>query len=250
MGWLGSILVALLTGGLGLLAAGLVMNACVAWYRVSHFEGKAGYAVVTVALLGGIAGFVVGLATARVVGTGFLGSLGIASGAVMLLALLSAAVARALADVPPTIDGQELTLEIEVRLPAGATVGTGSEPYFHLHSVVRRTARKSGRGEIRPTEARLEDGRWIVPGSAHLFTGRGMRSIGIVLPGQEPFGFLVPLPARPKPAHEAWSDWFPRPKPPNPPWPDSKPSFRFRVRRIGEAAAPDPATAPEAPPCP
>lgn len=237
MGWPGSILVALLSGGLGLLAAGLVMSACVGWYRVSHFEGKAGYAVVAVALLGGIAAFVVGLAVARLTGAGFPGTLGIASGIIVLLALLSAAVARALADVPPTTDGQELTLEIEVRLPTGATIATDGESYIHLHSVVRRVARKSERGELRSAEARLSDGRWIVPGSAYLFTGRGMRSIGIVLPGQEPFGFLVPLPARPKPVHEAWSDWFPRPKAPNPPWPDSKPSFRFRVRRMGGAPA-------------
>ncbi len=238
MGWLGSILVALLAGGLGLVAAGLVMSACVGWYRVSHFEGKAGFAVVAVALLGGIAGLIVGLVTARVVAGGFLEGLGISSAIVLAAAGLSAGIARLLADIPPAIGGRELMLEIEVRLPVGAgppPASGGGKSYFHLHSVVRHVARKSLLGELRLSEARLADGRWIVPGSVHVFTERGKRSLGIVIDGQTPFGFLVPLPARPKPAHEAWSGWLPRPRPPSPPWPDTKASFRFRVQRIGVA---------------
>jgi len=243
MGWLGSILVAVLTGGLGLLAAGLVMNLCVGWYRVSHFEGKAGYAVVAVALLGGIAGLVLGLVVARLApgSLGSLGVLGTAFGIVILAGALSAAIARALADIPPTIDGKELTLEVEVRLPRGASVSPRGESYLHLHSVVRGVARRSRLGELRPAEARLEDGRWIVPGSAHVFTERGLRSLGIVLSGQAPFGFTVPLPARPRPGNETWSEWLPRPRVPDPPWPDSKPSFRFRVRRVCDSPSPFPA---------
>lgn len=240
MGWLASIVVAVLSGGVGLLAAGLVMSACVGWYRVSHFEGKAGFAVVGVALLGGIAGLIVGLVTARAVSAGgmvgFSKALGISSAIVLAAAGLSAAVARLLADIPPVIDGRELMLDVEIRLPAGASPpppdGKGKS-YFHLHSVVRHVARKSLMGEL--SEARLADGRWTVPGSVHVFTERGKRSLGIVLDGQPPFGFLVPLPARPKPAHEAWSEWLPRPRPPSPPWPDTNASFRFRVRRIGVA---------------
>jgi hypothetical protein len=46
MGWPASLLVALLSGALGLVVGGLVMNACVGSCRVSDFEGKAGCAVV------------------------------------------------------------------------------------------------------------------------------------------------------------------------------------------------------------
>lgn len=242
MGWLASILVALLTAGAGLLAAGVAMNACVGWYRVSSFEGKAGYAVVTVALLGGIAGLVVGLVTARLAPSGGLGgfarSVGIAWALVGGAALLAAGIARALADVPPTLDGHGLRLEVEVRLPVDAKVpraDADGESYFHLHSVVRRTARKSVRGDLRLAEARVEDGRVVVPGSAPLFTQRGGRSIGFRIQGLEPFGFLVPLPTRPGPANEAWSAWGPRPPPPDV-WPDTRPSYRFRVQRIVGAA--------------
>jgi len=242
MAWPTSILIAFLSGALGLFAGGLVMYACVGWYRISSFEGKSGYAVMAVALLGAIAGLIVGLVTARMVSpggmVGFLKGLGIASGIVLVAAGAAAGIARALADIPPTIDGQELRLEVEIRLPVDVKARPGSgggESYLHLHSVVRRVARKSLLGELRAADARLEDGRWIVPGSVHVFTERGSRSLGIVVAGQPPFGFIVPLPARPTRAREAWSEWGPRPPPPNPPWPDTRPSFRFRVQRIGEA---------------
>jgi hypothetical protein len=40
------------------------------------------------------------------------------------------------------------------------------------------------------------------------------------------------LPGRPDPDHEQWSDWGPQPRGDQPPWPDSQPSYRFRVQRI------------------
>ena len=242
MGWLASLLVALLSAGVGLFAAGFVMNACVGWYRVSSFEGKAGYAVVAVALLGGIAAFVVGLVTARLAPTGgfagFARSVGIAWALVLGAALLAMGLARALADIPPTLDGVPLRLEVEVRLPVDVKVApaaTDGASYVHLHSVVRRTARKSVQGDLRLADARHEDGRVVVPASAPLFTQRGARSLGFKVEGLEPFGFLVPLPRRPSRAHEAWSEWGPRPRPPNV-WPASKPSYRFRVQKVMGAA--------------
>lgn len=240
MGWPASILVALLAGALGVFAAGLVMYACVGWYRISSFEGKSGYAIVAAAFLGGVAALILGLVTARMMPpggmAGFLRGLGVSWAIVVSVALLSAGIARALADIPPTIDGCELMLEVEIRLPVGADavpVGDERASYFHLHSVVRGVARKSLLGRLRPADARLVDGRRVVPGSVHVFTERGLRSVGIVIAGGPPFGFIVPLPARPKRAHEAWSEWGPRPPPPKPPWPDTRPSFRFRVQKIG-----------------
>lgn len=226
MGWFAILLVTFMTGALALVAAGFVMSACVGWYRISSFEGKSGYAVVSVAILGGFGGLILGFLIAR---TGDGSLVGIAWGAVLLAAGVAAAVARALADVPPTIGGQELTLDVEIRLPEGAS---GDVADLQLHSVVRAVARKSERGELRPAEARLEEGRRVVPGSAHVFTGRGLRMVSVQIGDEPRFGFQVPLPARPRPRHEEWSEWLPRPVPPNPPWPPSKPSLRFRVRRI------------------
>jgi hypothetical protein len=245
MSWPASLAVALLTGVLGLVAAGYVMSLCVRWYRISSFEGGSGYAVIGVALVGGVAGTVLGLVVARMVAgegfSGFLKAFGVAGGLALALAAVAAWIARSLADVPPTIDGRELELDVEIRLPvdvkSSPAAGSG-ESWTELHSVSGGTVRKSVRGDLRPAEARLEDGRWIVPGSVRLFTTRGKRSLGIHLHGEALTGYLLPLPAEPGPEHEEWSPWGPRPPAPNPPWPDTKPSYRFRVRKVPDAPAP------------
>jgi hypothetical protein len=60
MNWLASIVIALLTGALGLVCAGIVASAWARWYHVSNFEGAAGYFVASTALLGGVVGVVLG----------------------------------------------------------------------------------------------------------------------------------------------------------------------------------------------
>ncbi len=67
MGWLRSFVVACITGILSLFASGYVADLAVSWYQISSFEGGSGYFVVFMALVGGAAGFVVGLITSRAV---------------------------------------------------------------------------------------------------------------------------------------------------------------------------------------
>ena len=64
--WALSLLIALLTGGVGLLGAGFVAALIVDWYRISSFEGGSGFFVVFMALFGGLAGTLIGLIAARV----------------------------------------------------------------------------------------------------------------------------------------------------------------------------------------
>ena len=89
-----SIIIGALTGSLGLLCGGLVMAGCARWHNVSHFEGKADFAIVGVALLGGVVAFIVGLVTARVVANGvsptFVKGLGAAAGIVVGYSTLAA----------------------------------------------------------------------------------------------------------------------------------------------------------------
>jgi len=70
-----------------------------------------------------------------------------------------------------------------------------------------------------------------VPATAFLFTRRGLRSIHMELGGRTVGGFIVPLPPRPGPRQEQWSDWGPRGRPGRP-WPDTESSYRFRVTRM------------------
>ena len=246
MSWFASIVVGLLTGALALVCAGLVANACVSWYRISSFEGGAGYFVVGMALLGGIAGTVLGVVVSRLVAAGsapgFLRSLGVSCATVAAIAGLVAAVSWLLADIPPEIGGRQLELEVEVRLPVGETAvpaEISGDAYLSLAASSHRTVRASRRGELAVHDARREGGRWIVPGAVFVFTTRGERVLDLVLGGETRAGFLVPLPRRPGKGSERWSDWLPRPPAGSPPWPDSKYSYRFRVRRI-EPPPPEP----------
>lgn len=243
--WPSSLLIALLTGALGLLAAGLVMSACVIWYRISSFEGEAGFAVVGMSLLGGMVGVVLGLVVARLLPGGsslaFFKALGAAWGIVVLLSALAAWIAHALADIPPTIAGRELDLEIEIRLPVDEKPPSGSsaeESTIELGSLSGRVQRVGERGELRFADARLEDGRWIVPASVSLFTARGRRLISFQIGDRPLEGFILHLPARPGRAHLEWSEWQPTPVSLESGSPDSMTWFRFRVIQVEPEPAP------------
>lgn len=94
MSWLQSIVIALLTGVLGLFCGGLVMAGCVRWHNVSSFEGKSGFAIIFVALFGAVAGVVIGLVVARLVAAAeaptFLRGLGMATGVVVGISVVAA----------------------------------------------------------------------------------------------------------------------------------------------------------------
>lgn len=224
----------------GLFLAGFIANACVAWYRVSSFEGKSGYLVVFTALLGGIAGLIIGLITARVVaahsGSGFGRELGGALAAVLVIAGIATLLCRWCADVPPTIDGRELELEVEFRFPPTTDdtqppTATG-EWAVRLDSISGQVQRSYYVGTVNSETARREAGRWIVPATVFLFTERSPRAISLSHNQQEACGFLLPLTARPNRRFENWSDWLPRQQPDGQPWPADKMSYRFRVQII------------------
>jgi hypothetical protein len=239
MSWIASIFLALLTGALGVICGWIVGSACVNWYHISGFEGGAGYFALAIAFWGGVLGLIVGAITGRVVGTGtvlaFFKALGLSCGTTVGVAGIAALICWGLADIPPRIDGYLLDLQVEIRLPVGETnlpVSTGSKPCLRLGSLMNHVQRKSETGELNLAEARFEGGRWIIPGSVLVFTTRGKRMIEARIDAKSIAAFLVPLPARPGKACEQWSTWLPRTRPGNPPWPDDKPSYRFRVERL------------------
>ncbi|MBE2179794.1 MAG: hypothetical protein IAE97_04925 [Chthoniobacterales bacterium] len=245
MNWLLSLLASLICGIVGLFTSGVVAAFYADWYHMSTREGQAGFFVIGMALLGGIVCCVLGLVVARFLGTAsasrFFRASGVACAAVVAMGGATTLVLFLLADFPPTIDREKLMLEMEILLPKGQGIpasGIPPETQFVLGSVVDGTQRASEYGQLRLEEAREENGRWIVPAEAFLFTSRGKRTtearIGDVMIG----AFLVPLPAHPGAEYEAWSEWMPRSPAGDPPWPDTKSSFRFRVRRIPPPAPP------------
>ncbi|HSR91576.1 MAG TPA: hypothetical protein VLK88_09730, partial [Gemmatimonadales bacterium] len=131
MSWPASIFSALLTGLLALFVGGFIAAMAVDWYHISGREGESGYFVAGIAILSFGAGVLIGLITARMVAGGahaqFLRALGISLGVVIGIGGLSLGLTRALADVPPEIDGEPLLLAVEVRWPEGRKEAPKSE---------------------------------------------------------------------------------------------------------------------------
>lgn len=63
MAWIASFGTALLIAVLAMFGAGAMANLALDWYKVSSFEGGAGFFVVGMALVGFTGGFIIGLSS-------------------------------------------------------------------------------------------------------------------------------------------------------------------------------------------
>ena len=217
MSWFASIAVALLTAAVGLVLGGALASLAVGWYRVSSFEGGAGYFVVAFALLGAILGFVLGLALSRVAAAsfdfGFWKALLASQLMLLAIAVIVGGIARLAADVPPTIGGERMLLVVEIRWPESATVSPATDTTprrIRLSSVSGRIARNSRVGALWTEDARREEGLWRVPGAVAVYTSRGDRMLTMDPQPEGAKGWIVPLPGHPGEAQLAWSPWMPR----------------------------------------
>ena len=240
MKWLVSIAVALLTAIIALFAAGLVGALLADWYNVSSFEGQSGFFVIAIAILGLMGGFVIGLVTSRVVASrpdaGFGRALGYSCAIVLGILVAISGIARLLADIPPTIDGETLYLQVELRWPASGAADPRSMPgagYTRLGTSTGSVVRRQEDGPLFVEDARQEDGRWIVPGVVDVFTSRGQRVLDLGIGETSLAAFVVPLPGHPHEDQHTWSDWLPHARPGAAPLPDQF-TFRFRVIRQSE----------------
>lgn len=242
MSWLATAIVAVLTAVVGTLASGFVANLAVRWYHISGFEGLSGYFVVALALGGLVAGLLIGVVASRTVGGGSdpsaVRAFGASLGVLLSIVGLVGGTARLLADVPPEIDGETLMLAVEVRWPesqASSPATETEEGQLQLNSVTRfsHVQRASTTGPLWKTDARMIEGRWVVPGAVDIFTNRGTRSLDVVLDGTTRKGFLLPLTGNPTREDMRWSEWFPHARAGAPPLPDDF-SYRYRVQRRSE----------------
>ncbi len=241
MGWLASIFSSVITAVAAAFVAGTVAYWCVDWYSITSREGAAGYFVAAIGLLGGFIGFIGGLVIARVVAArpapGFLKACGLSLVAVIVVGGISAAVARFMADVPPTINGHELNLLVEVRLPPGSADPTNDPPektYLMLNALkpFSYRDRKNEVGKYDLKSAKLVSGRWVIPGSVRVFTGRGNRMMSFIQASKDTgTGLLLDLPSSPGEKYKQWSDWTPSIMG-GKPWPETEISYRYRVEEI------------------
>ncbi|MEP7384392.1 MAG: hypothetical protein ABI910_22130 [Gemmatimonadota bacterium] len=239
MSWLLSFVVALLMGLLGLLVGGVVAGLYVDWYRVSSFEGGSGYFVIGFALLGFLAGAIVGMISARVVDDSGMGrAMGMSSLVVVMIGLTITGVSRLFADIPPTIDGDEVLLTFELRWPAQETRAPASMPglgHARLGAAAGHTLRRWGNGILFVEDAHLVEGRWVVPGAVEVFTGRGTRLLDVGIGDTSLAGFVVPLPGQPGAKERTWSEWMPNPRAGSVPPPGAY-TYRYRIVKVSEPA--------------
>ncbi|MBW8770983.1 MAG: hypothetical protein JF589_14600 [Gemmatimonadetes bacterium] len=234
MSWIASILVALLAAAIGLVLGGFIASHAVSWYRISSFEGGAGYFVVGMALLGFVAGFLIGLVATRVVAAsahpGVWRAIGWSQLIVIGVAAIVAGIARFSADVAPKLNGEELLLQVELRWPATQTTSPATDTTprrLKLYASHDHVARARRDGALWMEDAHQVDGRWVVPGAVAVWTSRGDRVLMVEPAFDGMHAFLVPLPAWPKNAQLEWSEWMPRAREGAPALPDG---FRMRFR--------------------
>ena len=237
MSWGSSIFVGVITAAVGAIAAGFVATLAVGWYRISSFEAGSAAFVVGFAVLGIVVGFILGVVASRVIGAGanpgFLKALGASHAVLLGITAIVGVSARLLADVPPTIDGEELMLAVEVRWPEGTTTSPATlpgEPFVRLGSMTgSNTQRASSRGPLWTADAHLVEGRWVAPGAVDIFTTRGRLVIDVVLDSTTSHGFLIPLSGRPRQDDMQWTPWYPHARPGAPPLPNGF-TYRYRVQ--------------------
>jgi hypothetical protein len=238
MSWALSILISFLTAAVGGLGAGVVAGLCVDWYRISSFEGKAGYFVVFIALAGMIAGFVIGLICSRTVAAfvapGFWMGLGIAIGSTAALALIAGVIARLAADLDPQIDGRDLELALEIRCPNDFTVPEATDEYGAFAVIYLPKGRQLPRGDLELEDARQVDDRWVVTATVPLTTRSSQKYIRVYFDKDNDLLFAIPLRSRPGKADLEWSEWVESgwdvgtPEPP----PDARFTLRYRVQLV------------------
>ena len=242
MSWPSSFGVGILTAIVGLFASALLAALTASWYRIPSFEAQSAAYVASIAIVGMLGGFVIGLVSSRVIagGTdpGFLRALGTSNGVLLGLLVIIGGVARVLADIPPTIDGEQLMLAVEIRWPEAHKESPATlpgEPTLELGSITRmsHTQRATSRGPLWTSDAHLVDGRWVAPGAVDIFTTRGRLSIVAVLDSASRQGFIIPLSGAPGKRDMQWTEWYPHARPGAPPLADGF-QYRYRVQKRSE----------------
>lgn len=222
----------LLCGALGGLLAGCIASLCVEWYHISSFEGGSGYYVVLIAIGGILAGFALGAVSTLLVMQrqgSFAKGFGISTVILLVVAAVSLGLAWLFGDIPPTLNGDNLQLLVEVQCPDGwkpSKKMLHGENWISLDALSQMNrVRISTPDRIVWTDVKEQDGRTVIPAALYLSTSSGKRRLSITLEDTPALHFLLPLPPSPGAEYEDWSSWLP-----DNAAPDLAGGFRYRFR--------------------
>jgi MFS family permease len=206
--------IGVITAVVGMFLAIFASDCLTRLYHVSDMEGQRGMAVIFLfGPLGLIVGFVIGvIAALRTHWAGFVGFIKIQGLSILIMIAVGAAVSGLLwfgADKPPKIDGKELVLEFELKIPTTIQIPEELNDYT-IRASLYANNRDNRYASINLKSITKQEGYVIVPGTAALMSHSANRSLFISL-GNEPsasqFIDLKTLPAAPRRENETWSDW-------------------------------------------
>ena len=182
-------------------------------YQVSDFEGGRGMLIFfSLAPLGLVVGFIIGLVVALVTRAdgfrGFVKAQGIAVAIALALAAIVSGVLYLAADHPPKLDGKSLALEFELKippalkLPAEASVQT-------LHASLYANNRDNHFATLDYDKIAKRDGYIFVLGKASLLSQTSNRDllVSVESDGGGSQFIKLNLRANPRKEDEVWSGW-------------------------------------------
>ena len=241
MRFLRAFAIGVITAVAGMFLAIFVSDYLTRLYRVSDMEGQRGMAVIFLfAPLGLIVGFVIGLIVAfRTRMSGFIGFIKAQGLSILITIVLAAAVAAFLwlgADKPPKIDGKELVLEFELKIPPAIQLPAELNDYT-VHTSLYANNKENRYANIDLKSATKQDGYVTIQGTVALISHSRDRSLFASIgngPSASQFIDLRGLPSAPSKENETWSDWtFATQRADLTPVPDrERIAVRYRVRPV------------------
>ncbi len=216
MRFLRAFAIGVITAVVGIFLAIFASDYLTRLYHVSDMEGQRGMAVIFLfAPLGLVVGFLIGVFSAlRTRWSGIVGFIKTQGLSILVVIAIAAAVSGLLwlgADKPPKIDGKELVLEFELKIPPAIQIPAELNDDT-IRASLYANNRENRVASIDVKSITKPDSYVLVSGTAALMSHSASRllfaSIGNE-PGASQFIDLRNLPAAPRKENETWSEWTP-----------------------------------------
>jgi MFS family permease len=214
MRFLRAFAIGVITAVVGMFLAIFASDYLTRLYHVSDMEGQRGMAVIFLfAPLGLIVGFVIGvIAALRTRWSGLVGFVKTQGLSILIVIAIAAAVSGLLwvgADKPPKIDGKEVVLEFELKIPPTIQIPEELNDYT-IRGSLYVDNKENRYVSIDLKSMTKQDGYVTVSGTVALMSHSANRSLFASIgnePGGSQFIDLKTLPAAPRKENETWSDW-------------------------------------------
>jgi hypothetical protein len=214
MRFLRAFAIGVITAVVGMFLAIFASDYLTRLYHVSDMEGQRGMTVIFLfAPLGLVVGFLIGVISAlRTRWSGVVGFIKTQGLSILITIAIAAAVSGLLwlgADKPPKIDGKELGLEFELKIPPAIQIRAElNDDTIRASLYVDNTENRHASIDLKSMTK--QDSYLIVSGTVELMSHSANRSLFASIgnePGTSQFIDLRNLPAAPRKENETWSDW-------------------------------------------